>query len=113
VVKNLNNKLNRSDIELINKKIAQQGKSTQVTAYAYAVIHVYLKRMEERFMTRGISLEYEQAFEEEFKPLFEKAGWIAKWEGIGENRERKKWMSVVADKDAEIARLRAELESKK
>ena len=31
---------------------------------------------------------------------------------IGELREREKWQDVIADKDAEITRLRAELESK-
>ena len=46
-------------------------------------------------------------------PILEKSGYVTKLEARAEKRERKKWTTVVADKDAEIARLRAELERKK
>ena len=42
--------------------------------------------------------------------------WAARWETRGEARgkaeERSVWQNVVADKDAEITRLRAQLEKK-
>ena len=59
-----------------------------------------------------------------FEEVFTEAGLLPKWnakakaegkaEGIvkGEVKERKKWQGVVASKDAEIARLRAELEKR-
>jgi len=61
-LKNLSNKLSFSDIELISIKIAQQGKSTRIDAYAFAVMHAYINTMEEGFMTSGVSLEYKEAF---------------------------------------------------
>jgi len=110
-LKSLDNDLNRSAIELIASKIAEQGKSARIDAYAYAVACAYFNKMEEKYMTSGITSEHLQAFEDRFRPLLEKTGFIAKCEARGEARSEAKWTSVVADKDAEIARLQAELEA--
>jgi len=67
--------------------------------------------MEKKYIMSGITPEYRQAFIERFSPFFEKTGIIAELEARVEDRERQKWTSVLADKDAENARLRAELES--
>ena len=109
-LKNLSNKLNYSDIELISFKIAQQGKSAHIDAYAYAVIHAYLnKRMEEKIMTAGVKIDYAQALEDRFGHIFEKVGLTAKWKAEGEA----KWQAVVAENDAkhkaEIEQLRAQI----
>jgi len=110
-LKSLRNKLNYSDIEQITFRIAQKGKEVQIEAYTYAIVYANSKIIEEKIMIREVPLELERAFE--------KAGLIAKWEAKGETKERQKWTSVVADKDAkladnaaEIAVLRAQLEAK-
>ncbi|MCL2759715.1 MAG: hypothetical protein FWD22_05840, partial [Treponema sp.] len=111
-LRNLGNKLNRSDIELISIKIAQQGKSARIDAYAYAIAYANSRTMEDRHMTRKASSNNKPEFEQ----FLERAGFIDKWQA----EERQKWVSVVADKDtenanmkAEIEQLRAQLESKK
>ena len=112
-LRNLGNKLKQSDVEQILRKIAQQGKSARIDAYAYAVTYANLYLLEDRYMTRKAPIDYEKRMEQ----FLRRAGFIDKWQAEGEakaeNRERKKWQSVVADKDAEIARLRMQLESKK
>jgi len=112
-LRSLRSDLDYSDVELINIKIAQQRKSLRVGAYAYAVMHSYYKKtMEDRYMTSGVSLEYEQAFMKKFKPLAEKAGWFDKWKA----EARQEFQTVIADKDAKIEQLQtqiAELQSNK
>ena len=48
-----------------------------------------------------------------YDKIFIETGMAAKWEAMGEARGEAKYAAVIADKDAEIARLRAELESRK
>ncbi|MCL2806201.1 MAG: hypothetical protein FWD26_09695 [Treponema sp.] len=91
-LKNLRKNLKRSDVELINIRIAQKGKFAKTNAYAYAIACANINKMEEKLMTlKEIETRYEQ--------LIEKTGLGAKWEA----REREKWTGVVADKDAVIA----------
>ncbi|MCL2444206.1 MAG: hypothetical protein FWD13_12195 [Treponema sp.] len=104
-LRNLGNKLKQSDVEQILIKIAQQGKSARIDAYAYAIAYANLKIMEDTYMTRKAPVDHEKRMEQ----FLRRAGLIDKWQA----EERKEWQSVVADKDAEIARLRMQLESKK
>ena len=46
-----------------------------------------------------------------FEQVLKDTGWYAELEARGEVKSRKKWQKVVADKDAEIARLRAQLKA--
>jgi len=108
-LKNLCKKLEHTDVELLLKEIAQQGKSARIKAYTYAVMHIYIKTMKERNMTSKI-IDYEQAFYEEFGPFFEEIGLVAKWQKEGESRERQKWAIMVADNEAKIASKEAEIE---
>jgi len=107
-LKNLSNSLNYTEVELIGYKIAQQGKSAQVKAYAYAVMHTHINKIKERFMTNKFSLDLEQAFFEEIGPLLEKSGLAAKLQ----EEERQKWTSVVADQSAKLADNEAKLADK-
>ena len=110
-LKNLTNSLNRSDVEQISLKIAQQGKAARINAYAYAIVYANFYTKKETAMTAEALFGYDPGFE--FDPKFEeflkKNSWFAKWKA----EAQKEWESVVANKDAEIANLRAQLESKK
>jgi len=106
-LKNLRKNLKRSDVELISMKITQQGKAARIAAYAYAIAQAYfntLNTMKEKNMTSKTTFEYDP----KHLQMLEEGGWFAKCE----EREREKWSGVVAEKDAEIARLRAQLENK-
>jgi len=122
-LKNLSNRLNYIDVEQLIFKIAQQGKEARIDAYAYVIAYANYETVEDKYMTREATSKNKPGFEQ----FLERAGLIAKWQ----QEERQKWVSVVAEKDAEhaaeladkdaeitdykaeIARLRAELESKK
>jgi len=110
-LKNLSNKLNRSDIEQISIRIAQQGKSARIDAYAYAIVYGHFKKMEEKNMAAGVSLEFKQVF---YKKLAE-VGIITEQQAENEIINAKNKIiiaeneAIIAEKDAEIARKDAEI----
>ena len=104
-LKNLDNELNHSAVELISIKIAQQGKSARIDAYAYAIAYANSKIMEDKYMTSKATSNNKPEFEQ----FLERAGFIAKWEADGESRERQKWQSVIADIKAENEQLRLQI----
>jgi hypothetical protein len=75
-------------------------------------MHANAKKLRETINMRKERITLDQVLEE--------TGYTAMWEANGETREREKWQTVVADKDAKIAvkdaeivRLRKQLEEMK
>ena len=108
-LKNLSNKLDHSEIDRLLTESARQDKKTQIAAYMYAIVNANSIIMEEAMKVKQKRKTFHQIVEE--------AGFAAEWEARGEARsearaqqERENWQTVVATKDAEIARLRAKLE---
>jgi len=79
-----------------------------------------IETMEVPVMTQAINAYYTMTAESEFKErerLWEKArhneaSALYHAEQKGEKRANEKWQAVVADKEAEIARLKTELEKR-
>ena len=82
--------------------IAQQGKSPRIGAYANAIKYAKYKIILEKNMTL-------QEIDKKYEEWFERIGYA---EHI-KTKNDVKWSQVIADKDAEIARLKAELEKRK
>jgi len=104
-LKGLSDDLNYSIFRKINAEIARQGNDTRITAYLYAITQANPVALKEAIkMGNKLTL----------KKVLEEAGWIAEWEEKGRNegieQTNVKWQNIVAGKDAEIARLREQLE---
>jgi len=106
-LKGLSNKLDHPTVDRLEAGVAGEGKNARVTAYVNAITHANPKIMQEA-IKMGSKLTFEKVLED--------AGWIAEWEARGEikgeAKEREKWQKVVADKDAKIAELQAQLEKR-
>jgi len=111
-LKNLSKSLNRSDVELISVKIAQRGKTARIDAYAYAIAHANIKIIKERFMKTKSQSEYKQLLAQLLLQLFEETGTTEILKEEYQKQKRQELEELIADKDAEIASLRAQLESK-
>jgi hypothetical protein len=107
-LKNLNNKLGHSDIDLLLTESARQDKATQIAAYMYAIVYANARELKETVNMRKEKLTVEQ--------MLIDTGFAAEWEARGEARgeakAQQKWQTVVANKDAEIARLQKQLKKK-
>jgi len=104
-LKNLSNRLNHTDVEQISIKIAQQGKSAQIKAYAYAIANAYAKKIKENLMASGVTFEYERAFRKEVTEFYISLGLVPYWE----ENAKAEFASVIAEKEAENALLRAQI----
>ena len=101
-LKSLSNRLDLSAFKEITDRIMRLEKATQIMAYLNAIAYANEKITEEAIEMFSLPKNVEKALE--------KKGYYAKWEAKAERRERKKWQTVVAANEAEIARLRTQLE---
>ena len=97
-LKNLSNKLNYSDVEQVTIKIAQKGKSTQIKAYAYAVANANLKALMEEYMSGETKVDYGLLLIQFIEKTCKEAGFLTEWE------------KTIAEKDAEIKKIKAEVD---
>jgi len=112
-LKNLDKDLSFSDIDQVSSMIAQQGKSARIGAYANAIKYANFKTIMEKNMTL-------QEIDKTFFGWLDEIGYGELFMAKLEERERQKWTQIIAekeaklaDKDAQIARLQAELEKRK
>jgi len=105
-LKNLYIGLSFSDIDLVSKMIAQQGKSPGISAYTNAIKYANYKMILEKNMTL-------QEIDKIFYNWLDEKGYGEFLMAKLEEQERQKWSQVVADKDAQIARLQAELDKRR
>jgi len=116
-LKGLSKEHNKFTISRINREINKKGKAAQLDAYLYVIISANYKAAKEAVKMSRMSKNFDRFLEE--------TGLAAKAEARGEARgkakgreegrmeERGVWQSVVADKDAEIARLRKQLKKQR
>jgi len=111
-LRNLNNSLKYSEFEQISAKVAQQSKSTRISAYIYAIMHANFKKeiVEEKMAKRGSS-EYKKLVEEGFERMFVAVGVWEKFMATVEEKVDQKWTNVIADRDAKLADKDAEIAS--
>ena len=98
-VRSLSNRLNFPEYLRVRKEIDSFGKDARVQAYLNVIFQANKK------IIQG-EMEMLDA-DEEFMKMLEKTNYAAKLQ----KQERDKWQNVIADKDAEIMRLCAELET--
>ena len=106
-LKGLSDRLKLSEFNLLAEHTARQDKDANITAYLNAISEANAKTIQEVAEMRKERVTLEQVLRE--------IGWLDKWkaEGLAEGKaeERQKWQSVIADKDAEIKRLRTQLKA--
>jgi hypothetical protein len=89
-LKDLDNKLDASDIRRITMEIHRRGKNNaaRIKAYLDAITKANREALEEMIKMSDCSLALEKVFED--------VGWIAKWEARGEARGEEKCREEVA-----------------
>ena len=100
-LKNLSNRLDLSAFRQINDEIGQLEKTERVMAYFDAILRANTKAIKE--------IEDMSKLPKHVEEMMERTGLAARLEARAEAREREKWQSVVADKDAVISQLHAQI----
>ena len=107
-LKGLSDRLKIEELNLVTEKAARKDKNAPIAAYLNTIANANSNLMEVLMM---------KAPKKTFEQVLKDTGWYAELEARGEARGEvkgeakasKKWQKVVADKDAEIARLRTQL----
>jgi len=103
-LKGLGGGLNYSVFRKISAELSLQGDMARITTYLHAIMRANLTALKEE-----IKMDYIAKLDQ----VFIETGLTAKWEARGREEGRKERDAEIASKDAEIARLREQLQKKK